>query len=100
MVVGANGPRMATLAGRVADTLNVHSWEDDIPGLADAARLAASQAGRQPIEVTVESELDDQWLDPASPVRQRLAEHDITRVMLRWTPAQGLDAIERAAKYL
>ena len=38
IIVGANGPRMAELAGTYADAVNFHSWERDLPALIGIAR--------------------------------------------------------------
>ena len=46
ILVGANGPKMAAVAGRHADGVNVHSWESDLAGLVAVARHAATAAGR------------------------------------------------------
>ena len=43
IIVAANSPKMAALAGRCADAVNFHDWQPDLEG-AIAAALAA--AGR------------------------------------------------------
>ena len=55
MVLGANGPRMAELAGRLADGVNFHSSEPALERLVDIARHAAGVADRQGFEVSVEA---------------------------------------------
>ena len=76
IILGGFGPKMAALAGRVADGINV-------PGgagggqLLDVARSARAAAGRQdsPFVVTVSSDLRARSL-------QRLEELDVDRVVV------------------
>ena len=44
LLVAANGPRMAELAGEVADALNMHDWQDDLEGLVELARARGRTA--------------------------------------------------------
>jgi alkanesulfonate monooxygenase SsuD/methylene tetrahydromethanopterin reductase-like flavin-dependent oxidoreductase (luciferase family) len=101
VIVGANGPRMAELAGRHADGLNLHWWED-IPHLAGVARAAAAgRSGRTaPFEVSVEGPWEDDWLDPSSEVRRGLDDAGVDEVMVAWRAEHGLAAIERTARLL
>ena len=98
IVVGANGPKMAALAGSVADGVNFHDWERDLGGLIAVSRAAASAASRPALEVSVEGPYEDEWLDPDSDVRRRLVDLGVERVMLRWNADIGLEAIERAVR--
>jgi alkanesulfonate monooxygenase SsuD/methylene tetrahydromethanopterin reductase-like flavin-dependent oxidoreductase (luciferase family) len=100
MIVGANGPRMAALAGECADGVNVHEFTPDAPGLLKIARDAATAAGRQSFALTVEAPLTDQWLDRDSDERGDLETLGVSRVMLRWSGALGVPEIARAARYL
>lgn len=95
IVVGANGPKMAALAGRVADGVNLHSSEEDLAGLAETSRRAAGSEG---FLVTVEAPLDDEWVSGAG--RARLERIGVDRVIYRWFPRMGHAAIERAALHL
>lgn len=92
IVVGANGPKMAALAGRVADAVNLHWFEDDLEGLADIARRAS---GDPHFEVTVEAPLTPEWLDGAG--RSRIERLGASRIMYQWNRALGLDAIRKAS---
>lgn len=94
IVVGVNGPKMAAVAGRVADAVNIH-WFDDVEGLAAVAR---NESGHPGFEVTVEAPLEPEWL--VGDGRTRLERLGATRVMLRWNRSLGLGAIDRAARLL
>ena len=100
LVVGANGPKMAALAGRLADGINLHSWESDLPGLISVARKAARLAGREPPEVSVEGPFENDWLDAPSGLRQRLRDLGVHRVMVRWNAGLGVGTIEQAGRSL
>lgn len=95
IVVGANGPRMAALAGRAADGVNLHWFERDLEELAAIARAAADRPG---FAVTVETPMDDHWL--VGDGRRRLEAMDVDRVMYRWNRSMDRDAIARAAQAL
>jgi alkanesulfonate monooxygenase SsuD/methylene tetrahydromethanopterin reductase-like flavin-dependent oxidoreductase (luciferase family) len=93
IVVGANGPRMAELAGTYADGVNLHSWEKDLPEMVNVARAAATRAGRHDFNVSVETPVGPQWLDPSSAERRMLDELGVDRLQFRWNASLGLDAI-------
>jgi alkanesulfonate monooxygenase SsuD/methylene tetrahydromethanopterin reductase-like flavin-dependent oxidoreductase (luciferase family) len=95
IIVGANGPKMAALAGRVADALNIHWFEGDLEGLADIARSAS---GSRHFEVTVEVPLEPQWL--VGDGRARIEALGATRAMYRWNRAMGDRAIREAGRLL
>jgi alkanesulfonate monooxygenase SsuD/methylene tetrahydromethanopterin reductase-like flavin-dependent oxidoreductase (luciferase family) len=95
IVIGANGPKMAALAGRVADAVNFHWFEDDLEGLAAIARRTS---GRHDFAVTVEAPLDHEWL--AGDGRARLERLAVSRVMYQWNAAIGTSAIVEAAAVL
>jgi alkanesulfonate monooxygenase SsuD/methylene tetrahydromethanopterin reductase-like flavin-dependent oxidoreductase (luciferase family) len=84
IVVGANGPKMAALAGEHADAVNLHSWESDLDGLITVARHAA---GRESFEVTVEAPCEPAWLDPASDQRRQLVGLGVDELVLAWNPS-------------
>lgn len=100
MIVGANGPRMAAVAGECADGVNVHEFTPDAPGLLKIARDAATAAGRPSFALTVEAPLSDQWLERDSDERGDLDALGVSRVMLRWSGALGVADIARAARFL
>lgn len=97
IIVGANGPRMAALAGREADGVNIHSWEERLDELVATARNAAD--GR-PLVVTIEAPLEDEWLNGQHSNRQRLESLGVDRLMLTWTGDQGTEAIHRAGQVI
>lgn len=92
IIVGANGPKMAAIAGSVGDGVNLHSDEIDLAGLIDVARNA-SPSGNSII--TVEAPLERSWLDGQS--RARMLELGVDRLILRWHGASdGVESIEAA----
>ena len=95
IVIGANGPKMAALAGRAADAVNFHSFEDDLEGLAEIARRTA---GRRDFEITIEAPLDHEWL--VGDGRARLERLGVSRITYQWNAALGADAIVEAARAL
>jgi alkanesulfonate monooxygenase SsuD/methylene tetrahydromethanopterin reductase-like flavin-dependent oxidoreductase (luciferase family) len=95
IVLGANGPKMAELAGRVADGINLHGREEDLEGLVETARRAA---GQEALLVTVEAPLEEEWM--AGTGRERLEQIRVDRVIYRWRTEHGLGAIDRAARLL
>ncbi len=97
IIVGANGPKMAALAGRVADGVNLHSYESTLESLIETARTAADGGE---LVVTVEAPFADEWFDDSHPSRQRLAALGVDRLMLAWTGDQGLRSIGRAGEAL
>jgi alkanesulfonate monooxygenase SsuD/methylene tetrahydromethanopterin reductase-like flavin-dependent oxidoreductase (luciferase family) len=100
IILGANGRRLAEVAGRVADGVNFHAAEADLPGLVTSVRGAAKEAGRPAPEVSVEGPFEPGWLDAASPTRERLAGYGVTEVMIAWRAGLGLDRIDEAARWL
>jgi alkanesulfonate monooxygenase SsuD/methylene tetrahydromethanopterin reductase-like flavin-dependent oxidoreductase (luciferase family) len=90
IVVGANGPKMAALAGEQADAVNLHSWESDLAGLITVARQAA---GRDAFEVTVEAPCEPGSLDPDGDQRRRLDELGVDELILAWSPSVDADAL-------
>jgi alkanesulfonate monooxygenase SsuD/methylene tetrahydromethanopterin reductase-like flavin-dependent oxidoreductase (luciferase family) len=92
IIVGANGPKMAVVAGQMADAVNLHSWERDLPGLVAIAREHADR--NQPdrlFGVTVEGPFGTEWIDSVLDVEP-------DRVMIQWRAADGLPAIARLAR--
>jgi alkanesulfonate monooxygenase SsuD/methylene tetrahydromethanopterin reductase-like flavin-dependent oxidoreductase (luciferase family) len=98
IVIGANGPKMAALAGRYADGVNFHSWESDLGSLIATALNARSVTDNGPFSVSIEGPWEPEWLDPCSPTRCSLTNLGVTDVILRWNPEIGLDPIRRAAQ--
>jgi alkanesulfonate monooxygenase SsuD/methylene tetrahydromethanopterin reductase-like flavin-dependent oxidoreductase (luciferase family) len=100
IVVGANGPKMAALAGTHANMVNLHSWERDLEHLATISRESAAAVGNTSFGLTVEGPHSDHWIDPSSAVRALVNDLGAHRVMVQWSMANGFDAITRAAHRL
>lgn len=100
IIVGANGPRMAELAGRLADGVNFHTWEPDLAGLIRRARDAASKAGKEQFMVSVEAPFESEWLDADSPARAALAAAGAAEVIVRWNATMGPAPVRSAARWL
>jgi alkanesulfonate monooxygenase SsuD/methylene tetrahydromethanopterin reductase-like flavin-dependent oxidoreductase (luciferase family) len=95
VVIAAFGPKMAELAGRVGDGINVpalHPHRDDVVA---TARDACVGAGRDPARflVTAFSALDERWFDVDSPARAELAALGVDRLILYLGPP--FDALRR-----
>jgi alkanesulfonate monooxygenase SsuD/methylene tetrahydromethanopterin reductase-like flavin-dependent oxidoreductase (luciferase family) len=94
IIVGANGPKMAELGGALADGVNLHSFEDDLPGLIATVRRAA--AGGSTV-ITVEAPMEPEWLE--GPSNGWLRDLGVDRLILAWHGAAvGIDAIEAAGR--
>jgi alkanesulfonate monooxygenase SsuD/methylene tetrahydromethanopterin reductase-like flavin-dependent oxidoreductase (luciferase family) len=101
IIIGAFGPKMAELAGRVADGINTQAWHPQLAGLVDAARAAHARAGRDPERflVTVFAGLEPRWLEEGRPERMRLRELGVDRLVLIGSPASARD-VRDAARFL
>jgi alkanesulfonate monooxygenase SsuD/methylene tetrahydromethanopterin reductase-like flavin-dependent oxidoreductase (luciferase family) len=100
LILGANGPRLAEMAGRLADGVNFHAAEEDLPGLVETVRRAAAAAGRSAPDVSVEGPFEPGWIDAGSPTRARLAGYGVAEVMVAWRADLGLDRIDDAGRWL
>jgi alkanesulfonate monooxygenase SsuD/methylene tetrahydromethanopterin reductase-like flavin-dependent oxidoreductase (luciferase family) len=102
IVIGAFGPKMAELAGRVGDGINTQAAHPRLADMIDRARRAHTAAGRDPAGfiVTVFTGLDDRWLDAASPERARLRDLGVGRVILLVHPPFDVLRIRAAARML
>ena len=95
IIVGANGPKMAALAGRIAEGVNFHWYETDLADLIETSRQAS---GDRPFSTTVEAPLDNHWMVGAG--RSLLTDLEVDRVIYRWKGAMGTQAIVDAATVL
>jgi alkanesulfonate monooxygenase SsuD/methylene tetrahydromethanopterin reductase-like flavin-dependent oxidoreductase (luciferase family) len=97
LVVGGFGPKMAALAGRAGDGINLSAGDPRLGELLAFARNAHASAGRDPDHflVTASAGLGREWLDPASHARQRVRELGVHRLVL-FVPPPYVDAIRRA----
>jgi alkanesulfonate monooxygenase SsuD/methylene tetrahydromethanopterin reductase-like flavin-dependent oxidoreductase (luciferase family) len=93
IIIGAFGPKMAELAGRVGDGINTQAWHPGLAELVDAARSAHATTGRDPSRflVTVFAGLEPRWLDERQPQRNRLRELGVDRLVLIVSPAAAQD---------
>jgi alkanesulfonate monooxygenase SsuD/methylene tetrahydromethanopterin reductase-like flavin-dependent oxidoreductase (luciferase family) len=82
IIVGANGPRIAALAGRIADGINVAA---DNPAFEEVA-AASREAAAGPFIVTAYAPFDRSWLDG-----QRALELGVDRMILLVDAPHELD---------
>lgn len=82
--LGVSGPGLATLAGRVADGVNVRWSDPRRDELVTAARLgrASADSGLGELVVTAYTPWADELLDPAHPQRQAMNAAGVTRLIL------------------
>ena len=83
-IVGTLGPKMAELAGRVADGINTRASHPRLPELLDVAREAHRRVRPHDDRflVTVFADFDEGWLAPESAARARLAALEVDRLVL------------------
>lgn len=95
IIVGANGPKMAALAGRVAEGINLHSEEPDLVGLVETACRSAVSSR---FLVTVEAPLEPYWISGNG--YECLGQIGVDRVIYRWHASMGYDTMERTSRLL
>jgi len=102
VVVGGFGPRMAGIAGRVADGFNTQAGHPDLAGLVGVAREARAAAGRgaEPFSVSVFAGARDPWLRRDSPQRATLERLGVDRLILLLEPPYDPTRIRVAARAL
>ena len=93
IIIGAFGPKMAELAGRVGDGINTQAWHPRLGDLLDIARTAHAKVGRDPDRflTTVFGGLESRWVDERRPERARLRERGVDRLVLIVSPAARQD---------
>jgi alkanesulfonate monooxygenase SsuD/methylene tetrahydromethanopterin reductase-like flavin-dependent oxidoreductase (luciferase family) len=82
VIIGVNGPELATVAGRRADGVNVswrHPRRDELLQIAAAA---AATAGRTAFELSTFLRWSAALLDPSDPTRLEMAGRGIARAVL------------------
>jgi alkanesulfonate monooxygenase SsuD/methylene tetrahydromethanopterin reductase-like flavin-dependent oxidoreductase (luciferase family) len=95
IVIGAFGPKMAQLAGRVGDGISTQAGHPRLGDLLSMAREAHRQAGREtPFVVTVFAGLDSRWLRPDSQPRGRITALGVDRLVLIVDPPYVDDLAE------
>ena len=91
VVVAAFGPKLATVAGQVADGINTHAT---LPGLEDLVGQArAVAADPDGFLVTVFAGMGPAWLDPGSVERRRLEALGTDRLILVARPGDDPAAL-------
>ena len=80
VVVAAFGPKLAAIAGEVADGINTQAALPDLEGVVAAARGASADPDR--FLVTVFAGFGPPWLDPDRVERRRLAAVGVDRLVL------------------
>lgn len=93
ILVGCNGPRLTAAAAPVADGVNFHSYEEDLPGLVALAR----EHGGDRLAVTVEAPLGTDDAAAEEALLERILALRVDRLMIRWMPGLGINDIEKAA---
>jgi alkanesulfonate monooxygenase SsuD/methylene tetrahydromethanopterin reductase-like flavin-dependent oxidoreductase (luciferase family) len=88
VVIAAFGPKMAEVAGRLGDGINVPAAHPALRALVEGARDAHAAAGRDPTGflVTVFSKLEESWLDADSHPRAGLDALGVDRLILFLDP--------------
>jgi alkanesulfonate monooxygenase SsuD/methylene tetrahydromethanopterin reductase-like flavin-dependent oxidoreductase (luciferase family) len=87
IIIGAFGPKMAALAGRVGDGINTQAQHPQLPGLLQTARTAYAGSGRSGAFVaTVFAGLNDKWFDETSSERTQLHRLEVDRLILLASP--------------
>jgi alkanesulfonate monooxygenase SsuD/methylene tetrahydromethanopterin reductase-like flavin-dependent oxidoreductase (luciferase family) len=99
IVIGGYGPKMATLAGKLADGFNTVATHPELRQLLTVARSAAAVSSRsEPFESSVYARYDPLWLDPDSDERQRLTDAGVDTLILILQAPHDLDVLERIGR--
>ena len=87
LIIGAFGPKMAQLAGRVGDGINTQAQHPRLVQLLDIARSEHAASGRvTPFHATVFAGFSERWLDESRAERSRLRDVGVERLMLIVAP--------------
>ena len=99
-VIGAFGPKMAAVAGRIGDGINTRATHPRLAEIVDIAREAHARAGRDAASflVTVFSGLDTGWLTVDSEARRSLAVLGVNRLILLVRPSDDRARIAEAGR--
>jgi alkanesulfonate monooxygenase SsuD/methylene tetrahydromethanopterin reductase-like flavin-dependent oxidoreductase (luciferase family) len=99
-VIGAFGPKMAELAGRVGDGINTQATHPRLQEIVTIARVAHERAGHDPAHflVTVFTALDESWLTMDSERRRHLDALGVNRLILYVRPADDRDRLAIAGR--
>jgi alkanesulfonate monooxygenase SsuD/methylene tetrahydromethanopterin reductase-like flavin-dependent oxidoreductase (luciferase family) len=100
-VIGALGPKMAELAGRVGDGINTQATHPRLGQLVEIARHAHAYSGRDDqFLVTVHTAFHEQWLRAESPARAGLVALGVDRLILDVSPPYDRRRIADAGRLL
>jgi alkanesulfonate monooxygenase SsuD/methylene tetrahydromethanopterin reductase-like flavin-dependent oxidoreductase (luciferase family) len=101
-VIGAFGPKMAELAGRVGDGLNTQAAHPRLSEMVETARDAYARSGRDPVRflVTVFAGFDERWLHVDAQPHSRLIALGTERLILLLSTPYDRARIARAAQSL
>ncbi len=86
IVVGGFGPKMAELAGRLADGFNAPATSPGLAALIETALAARRDGGSRDFLVTASASLAPRWVSEDSGQRARLRDRGVTRLILGVTP--------------
>ena len=98
IVIAAFGPKMAEIAGRFGDGINVPAAHPALRALVEIAREARKVTGRDPATflVTVYSKFEQSWFDADSSPRAELTALGVDRLILFLDPPFDAARIGRA----
>lgn len=94
--VGASGPRLAAIAGRLADGVNVPWHHPRRRLLLETARRERRPDDRRPFEVTTYLPWAPELLDGDHPDRRAMAAEGVHRLILLVREPDSLDDLERS----
>jgi alkanesulfonate monooxygenase SsuD/methylene tetrahydromethanopterin reductase-like flavin-dependent oxidoreductase (luciferase family) len=99
-VIGAFGPKMAELAGRIGDGINTRAAHPRLGEIVAIARDAHARAGRDPAHflVTVFAGLHDRWLSVDAEERGGLVALGVDRLILFVHPSEDRARIAEAGR--
>ncbi len=102
IIVGGFGPRMAGIAGRLADGFNTQAAHPRLAELVGIAREAQAAASRDPsrFSVSVFAGLRDHWLRADSPQRLALERLGVDRLILLIDPPFDAERLRAAGRVL
>ena len=97
IILGANGQRLAEVAGRVADGVNFRRRGS---ARARGDRPRSGRGAGRPAPEVASKDRSSRRGSTGSPTRQRLAGHGVSEVMIAWRAGLGLDRIDEAGRWL
>lgn len=103
IIIGAFGRKMAELAGRVGDGINLQAFHPRLDDLIATARRSFTERGGgspEPFLVTAFAGLDHRWLDHRGTERSRLARLGVDRLILVVDSSHDASEIEAAGRLL